>query len=97
MLTIGLARELGFLSKILNRKLVAKIHLEGLKKDETLDISFSPDGMMDVFYKGNYIWHECVEGDTSFFGVESCDTISRIIACIDNGTDWQQHRWTESS
>lgn len=94
MITVGLVKELFFIAHVFNRSLSSTLHLED-PASQLLMIKITPAGDMDVFYGSNHIWYEKVEGDTSFFGIESCDTISRIIACIDNGTSWDQYIWKD--
>lgn len=94
MITVGLVRELYFISKTLQRVIYHSLFKEGDTK--ILKLCINPSGKMVVEYEGKTIWVETIEGESSFFGVESCDTISRIIACIDNGTSWCHLRWKES-
>jgi hypothetical protein len=95
MLTVGLVRELLFIAKATQIPINAEFSLNGLYPS-SLKINLKPDGEMYVWYNLNLIWKEIVEGDVSFFGVESCDSIARIIACIDNGTTWDHLKWTDS-
>lgn len=93
MLTVGLVKEFLFISKALGETLHLKLFKDS--PEVALDMRINPVGDLDIFYAGYHIWSEKVEGDTSFFGVESCDTIARIIACIDNGTTWEHLKWTD--
>ncbi len=49
-----------------------------------LTVKISPLGVLDISYRGNKIWHETIIGPAAHFNVETLDSISRIIACIDN-------------
>lgn len=60
-----------------------------------LYIKINTFGQMDLEYQRHidskppvHIWNESVLED-GLFGVESCDTLSRIIYCIDHGQPWQ--------
>ena len=94
MLTVGLVKELYFLAHVLNDTLTVDFKFG--RFPHLLKIKINTAGDMDVFYGEQHIWYEKVEGDTSFFGIESCDTISRIIACINNGTSWEYLKWEDS-
>lgn len=95
MITVGLVKELYFIAHVTQTPVLCDIKLGGGFSPVSLTISH--DGLLEAAYKGQTIWREHVEGDGSYFGIESCDTISRILACIDNGSDWTQYRWEESS
>jgi hypothetical protein len=96
VITVGLIKELYYLSFISTQTLhfeMSSVEFNGwvLKPNQTLKIVIKPDGILDIFYKENHIWHESVDGELSFFGVESCDTISRIMSCIDNNdSSWKE-------
>jgi hypothetical protein len=95
MITIGLIKELYFISRATKQNLRFSLQRSGDSSE--MVVCISPEGMMDVWYSKQHIWHENLEGDTSYFGIESCDTISRIIACIDNNTSWDQYKWKETT
>ena len=85
MITIGLIKELYFIAKVTRQVFFTEILVEGANPLlHTLRMRINPEGELDVWYRSVHIWNEIVEGDESFFGVESCDSISRIVACIDN-------------
>lgn len=90
MITIGLAKELYFISKITNQEYTVQLYPSNLHYSPTskiLTIKIQPTGKMDVYYRDKHIWKETVEGDISFFGIESCDTIFKIMSCIDADDD----------
>jgi hypothetical protein len=88
MITVGLVNELAFLASTFKREVKVEITL-GAESITTLTID--PKGLLNAHYKGYHIWQETVYGDASFFGVESCDSISRIMACIDNNDNtWRE-------
>jgi hypothetical protein len=87
MITVGLIKELYFIAAMLKRDFYFELTpAEDWKKDVhvPLTLRLTPKGVLDVWYRNVHIWNETVEGDNSFFGVESCDNISRIVSCIDN-------------
>jgi len=94
MITVGLVKELLFIAQVFRRSFNIDLKIQGAPKP--LQIFVSPDAQLKVWYNNEQIWEETIEGDTSFFGVESCDTISRIVFCIDNGSPWKQYAWKES-
>jgi len=95
MLTVGFVKELFFIAHVLNDTFVVKLYRNNDTERE-LRVEMTPAGHLSVHYCGQHIWSEHVEGDTSFFGIESCDTIARIMSCIEHGTDWSQYRWNEN-
>lgn len=94
MITVGLVKELHFLAHVFHDTYTVDLKRE--QSPHVLKIKINAAGDLDVFYGENHIWYEKVEGDSSFFGIESCDTISRIMACIDNGTTWDHLKWQDS-
>lgn len=93
MITIGLVKELFFIAAFTKREVNVEFELanDGFGH-APLKVIVKPNGEMDTWYCGNHIWNETVEGEDSFFGVESCDSISRIVSCIDNGDPfWKEN------
>lgn len=86
MLTIGLVRELAFLSHGLGFPLKFSIEVISKKMDLLID-----KDILSIAYKGEEIWRENVQPDVSFFGVESCDLIFKIVNRIDAG----DYSWKE--
>ena len=84
MITIGLIRELHFISSVLKADISIVLNSD-LADPISIEIK---NNIFKVSYHNVQIWKEQIEGDTSFFGVESCDAISRIIAAINNN-DWE--------
>jgi hypothetical protein len=90
MITVGLVKEIFFIAKVLGKPIQVTISRKRAEM-APLEIQVTPDANMVVFYRATQIWSEKVDGAESFFGVESCDTISRIIACIDNNDiSWRE-------
>jgi len=90
MITVGLVKELYYISHFFNTTLTTTL---STSNSRDIIMKVSPVGDLDVFAGDEHIWYEKIEGSDSFFGIESCDTISRIIACINNGTPWEQYKW----
>lgn len=96
MVTVGLVKELLFISTI--SKLPVEIELRvgsSTKAPPILILVFN--NFLNIYYKKNHIWAETIDGPTAFFGIESADAISRIIACVDNGSPWEQYRYVEKA
>jgi hypothetical protein len=86
MITVGLIKELYFIAKTLNRAYTMEIFASNALwggKVAPLKVEIKPTGELDVWYQATHIWNESLD-ENEFFGVESCDTISRIVACINN-------------
>ncbi len=84
MITVGICKEIGFMAKMLGRHITCD-----LKADvwNTVRIAVSSDLMMEVHYNNILLLKEKIDGPESMFGAESCDNVSRAIACIDNKSD----------
>lgn len=80
MITVGLVKELFYIASALKTDVQASL---STNFNTPLNIKIHKN-VLQVWYQDWHIWTETVEGDTSFFGVESCDSISRIIACMNN-------------
>lgn len=84
MITVGIVRESHFIAKSLNKTF--HFSLTPDKTDLRIDYSIKPDGDLRIYIwqsgKGYFIWQENVVNDSSFFGPESVDSISRCIYCI---------------
>jgi hypothetical protein len=81
MITVGLIRELDYLSRMLSTP-VDVILTSLVCNPIHIKVNL---GVLDIEYCDKHIWHEEIESSVNMFGVESCDTISRIITCLDNG------------
>ena len=94
MITTGFVTEGFYLSRVLNKTL----YFEIIPSDEygndnllPLCVKITPNGVLTINYRGSLIWNETIIGPAAFFGVESVDNISRIMACIDNkDNSWKQ-------
>ncbi len=81
---MGLITEIHFIARALNQPM--RITLQPFSDEKYLSIRVSPDGLLNIWYADTHIWYEKID---DFFGVESCDTISRIISCISsNDESW---------
>jgi hypothetical protein len=82
MVTVGLVKELYFITVVFKRPI--DCFLGHPDSGDAIHLRIQ-DGVLEVRYHGMLIWHEGIEDEaTSFFGIESCDAISRIIACLNN-------------
>lgn len=81
MITVGLVKELAWISSALKSDVSVTLFAGG---GEPLYISVIRE-ILEVQWRTHVIWKEKISGDTSFFGVESCDAISRIVACLESG------------
>jgi len=80
MITVGLIKELQFISSSLKTPLLLTIASTSFP-NITVQIE---NETLTLTYLGHLIWREKVLGDSSFFGVESCDTIARIMVLLKN-------------
>ena len=88
--TLGLIYELNYIVRTFGCA-----HYFTLAKSENqekaISINIAPGGYMDVWYVEQHIWGENTLSEDNFFGIESIDNISRIIACIDNNDSlWKE-------
>ena len=79
MITVGLVQEISFISKFFETPIYLKMATP--KTSGVLNIIFEK-GYLELTYKQNKIWKEKVIGAESMFGIESCETILRIISLI---------------
>ena len=93
MITVGLVKELHFIAARFDTQLTCILSNLSFKSSFLLTINANH---LTVHYNNQIIWEEDIVGAATFFGIESCDTIARIATCIDNGTDWSDHRWNEN-
>ncbi len=92
MITVGIVKELEFMSRVL-RQDVSTLVWVGRRK---IGIETSENRVV-ISYGGEIIWDENVYGEGNWFGIESCDTIYRIIKCIDDEEPWREkHEWKKS-
>lgn len=84
MITVGLIKELLFISKALRVPVRASLSPENLQCGILIDIK---EQILSVSYLGYHIWTESLDEATSMFGVESCDTLAKIVSLIDSGDD----------
>lgn len=77
MLTVGLAKELCFLSLVHTSPVTSTIKIG----EDVLTLEVDAQ-KLKAFYAGHHIWTETVDlghEGISHFGLESCDHIARII------------------
>lgn len=90
MVTLGFLQEVYYLAKSLNY--THNVIISGPSK-HAIALKVTPEGVLDVYYGSNYIWSEKMDGEESYLGVESMDSISRCIANIDNGSNWKDYAY----
>ena len=86
MITVGLVQEISFISKFFETPMYLKIATP--KASGVLNVILK-DEYLELIYKQNKIWKEKVSGAESMFGIESCETILKIISLIDSNDE----RW----
>jgi hypothetical protein len=92
MITVGVVRELAYMSGYVGVEVCTSIDVSG--KIIGLRVS---ENYVKISYQGQKIWEENIYGEGNWFGIESCDTIYRIMECIDKGEPWQkEHGWSKS-
>jgi len=93
MITVGVVRELAYMSQYVGGPLYVAIDIGNQK----LSLNVSENDVR-ISYQGQKIWEENIYGEGNWFGVESCDTIFRIMECIDKGEPWREkHGWRRSN
>ena len=92
MITVGVIRELEFMAKAIDSNMYVIIQVAN--KNISMKIW---DNNVIINYEGHKIWEENIYGEGNWFGIESCDSIARIINCIDKGEPWQEsYGWEKS-
>ncbi len=93
MITVGVIRELEFMAKAVNSDMYVVIQIANKKLSMKIW-----DNQVIINYEGQKIWEENIYGEGNWFGIESCDSVSRIIHCIDKGEPWQEaYGWKKSN
>jgi len=88
MITVGLINELRFISKALRTPISASIKSEKTNSEIHINIK---EQILNISYLGYLIWTESLDDTITMFGVESCDSIARIVLLVDSG-DTEQWR-----
>jgi hypothetical protein len=92
MITVGLVKELEFMSRAMEEDISLLMWIAGRR----VGVEVSENRVV-VSYGGEVIWDENVHGEGNWFGIESCDTIYRIIKCIDKEEPWKEkYEWKKS-
>jgi len=93
MITVGVVRELEFMAKAVESDMYVVIEVAG--KNISMKIW---DNNVIINYQGQQIWEENIYGEGNWFGIESCDSIFKIINCIDKGESWrEEYGWKKSN
>lgn len=88
MITVGLIKELNFISVFLKKPVNVTFHIK-----YSLNVKIK-NNILIVNYNEIDIWKENISDD-GFFGIESCDAISRIIYLIDKGANYLDYIYIE--
>ena len=92
MITVGVIRELEFMARAVDSGMYVIMQIAN--KNISMKIW---DNNVIINYEGQKIWEENVYGEANWFGIESCDSVARIINCIDKGESWQEsYEWKKS-
>ena len=92
MITVGIIRELEFMARTVD----SSMYVVMLVANKNISMKIWDNNVI-VNYEGRKIWEENIYGEGNWFGVESCDSIARIISCIDKGEPWQEsYGWKKS-
>ena len=92
MITVGIIRELEFMAKTADSNVYVVMRVAN--KNISMKIW---DNNVIINYEGQKIWEENIYGEANWFGIESCDSVARIISCIDKGESWQEsYGWKKS-
>lgn len=87
MITVGFINELNYISNVLNVSVKCAISIPYAKKPLIIEVK---DNYFELVYDGSRIWREEIMSPSSMFGIESCDSISKIIYMIDNSIkEWK--------
>ena len=87
MLTVSFVNEIQFIAKHFNVPVSVDLKLG---QSEPLNLALDND-VLSIKFFGELIWEEKVVGVGSNFGVESCDTIYRIMQMVAAGDNtWKE-------
>jgi len=94
MITVGLINELIFISDAFKSPISVSARVDKIKHPVLLTI----DGdFLSIEYNGAAIWNEDIKSPSSLFGVESCDTVARILFHVDAGNEtWKEMCYKEN-
>lgn len=88
MITVGLIQELNYISKALNVPVNSAISIPYARNSLFI---FVNNNFFELTYDNKKIWREEIISPISMFGIESCDSISKIIYKIDNNIEeWKE-------
>lgn len=88
MITVGLINELSFISEHRKTPVCFDFYTDDFLFKLTVKIS---KGFLEIMYRGEMIWREDVVSGSSMFGIESCDSIAKIIFLINQGSlEWRE-------
>lgn len=84
MITVGIVQELNYISQTLNIPVKTIISMPLAKEPLYIYIS---NNYFELQYNNQKIWKEEIFSPSSMFGIESCDSIAKIIYMIDNNIE----------
>ena len=87
MITLSFVREVAFFSKFFKTKASCELKIGDYPP---LTVSVEKDEV-SVFFLNKLIWQESINKASSNFGVESCDTILKIMKLAQEGKDWSMY------
>lgn len=88
MITVGLVQELNYISQALSVPVKAGLSIPFAKDQLFIRIE---NNWLFLTYNAKEIWKEEIFSPSSMFGIESCDSVSKIIYMIDNNIeDWKE-------
>lgn len=88
MITVGLVQELNYVSQALGVSVKASISIPLAKEQLFIKIE---NNWLFLSYSSKEIWKEEIFSPSSMFGIESCDSVSKIIYMIDNNIEeWKE-------
>lgn len=93
MITVGVVQELNFISQAFKVPVKASIAIPLAKNPLLIEID---NNYLSLMYNNQKIWKEEIASPASMFGIESCDSILKIIYMIDNQIeDWKDFVYFE--
>lgn len=93
MITVGIIQELNYISQALGVPVRSSLSVPLAKEPLFIDVN---NNYLELRYNNQKIWREEIFSASSMFGIESCDSVSKIIYMIDNNNeDWKNMLYFE--
>jgi hypothetical protein len=93
MLTVGVIRELNFMSELTSLPLKADLCLSDVL---CLTVNIS-NKILTVHHEGELIWEESLDDEFGNFGIESCHRIAQILQAKHSKSDYKHLIYREKS